>query len=49
MTHKEFNFTIYNTDFYGQTWEAEKTTAVVVLVHGMGEHATRYTLSLIHI
>jgi len=47
MTHKEFNFNIYNTDFFGQTWEAEKTKAVVVLVHGMGEHATRYTTSVI--
>ena len=47
MTHKEFNFNIYKTNFYGQTWEAEKTRAVVVLVHGMGEHATRYTTSVI--
>lgn len=47
MTHKEFNFNIYKTNFYGQTWEAEKTKAVVVLVHGMGEHATRYTTSVI--
>ena len=42
MTHKEFTFTIYKTDFYGQFWEAENTKAVVVLVHGMGEHSTRY-------
>lgn len=47
MTHKEFNFTMYDTNFYGQTWEAEKTKAVVVLVHGMGEHASRYTTSVI--
>ena len=47
MTHKEFSFNIYKTNFYGQTWEAEKTKAVVVLVHGMGEHATRYTTSVI--
>ncbi|ARV06605.1 alpha/beta hydrolase [Polaribacter sp. SA4-10] len=42
MTHKEFTFTIYKTDFYGQFWEAENTKAVVVLVHGMGEHSARY-------
>ena len=42
MTHKEFNFNIYKTDFYGQIWEAANTKAVVVLVHGMGEHSGRY-------
>ena len=42
MTHKEFTFNIYNTDFYGQTWESKNTKAVVVLVHGMGEHSGRY-------
>lgn len=42
MTHKEFNFNIYKTDFYGQVWEAKNTKAVVVLVHGMGEHSGRY-------
>ena len=47
MTHKEFNFNIYKTDFYGQIWEAKNTKGVVVLVHGMGEHATRYTSSVI--
>ncbi|PQJ77083.1 alpha/beta hydrolase [Polaribacter glomeratus] len=43
MTHKEFNFNIYNTEFYGQVWEAKSTKAVIVLVHGMGEHSGRYT------
>lgn len=47
MIHSEFNFNIYNTEFYGQTWSAKTTKAVVVLVHGMGEHSTRYTSSLI--
>jgi len=47
MKHQEFNFKVYNTKFYGQNWTAENTKAVVVLVHGMGEHATRYTSSLI--
>ena len=42
MTHSKFNFNIYNTKFYGQIWKANKTKAVVVLVHGMGEHSGRY-------
>jgi len=42
MTHSEFNFHIYKTDFYGQVWKANTTKAVVVLVHGMGEHSGRY-------
>lgn len=42
MTHEEFNFTFHNTNFYGQSWIAAKTKAVVVLVHGMGEHSSRY-------
>ena len=42
MKHTEFNFTIYKTNFYGQIWEAKSTKAVVVLVHGMGEHSGRY-------
>lgn len=42
MTHKEFNFKLYKTEFYGQIWEAKTTKAVVVLAHGMGEHSGRY-------
>lgn len=42
MTHKEFRFNIYNTAFYGQYWQAKVTKAVVVIVHGMGEHSSRY-------
>jgi len=40
--HKEFNFHIYQTNFYGQYWQAKNTKAVIVLVHGMGEHSGRY-------
>lgn len=43
MNHKEFNFSIYNTHFYGQYWKAGTTNAVAILVHGMGEHSGRYT------
>jgi alpha-beta hydrolase superfamily lysophospholipase len=42
MQHKEFNFNIYNTEFYGQYWQTENPKAIVALVHGMGEHSTRY-------
>ena len=42
MAHKEFNFHIYNTTFYGQCWKAKNTKAVIVLAHGMGEHSGRY-------
>ena len=42
MINKEFNFSIYDTEFYGQYWEGEETKAVVVLAHGMGEHSNRY-------
>jgi len=42
MAHKEFNFHIYNTTFFGQYWEAKNTKAVVVLAHGMGEYSGRY-------
>jgi len=43
MTYQEFNFNSYSTNFYGQYWQPEETKAVILLVHGMGEHATRYT------
>lgn len=50
MQHTIFNFNIYKTDFHGQYWQPENlenVKAVIVLVHGMGEHATRYTSSVI--
>lgn len=42
MTHQEFSFSYYNTNFFGQFWTAPKTKAVVVIAHGMGEHSSRY-------
>ncbi|MAD96395.1 MAG: alpha/beta hydrolase [Flavobacteriaceae bacterium] len=42
MKHNEFNFNYHNTDFYGQSWIAKSTKAVVVIVHGMSEHSSRY-------
>lgn len=43
MKHQTFTFTIYKTHFHGQIWQPENTKGVIVLAHGMGEHATRYT------
>ena len=42
MKHQTFTFTIYKTHFHGQIWQPENTKGVIVLAHGMGEHATRY-------
>ncbi len=42
MTHQEFNFNLHNTAFFGQYWKSEQPKAVVLLVHGMGEHSSRY-------
>jgi len=42
MIHKEFDFYQDNIKLYGQYWQSTITKAVLVLVHGMGEHSTRY-------
>jgi len=42
MTHNSFYFNINNTKLFGQYWQPETVKAVIVLVHGMGEHACRY-------
>ena len=42
MIHQEFTFNFHKTIFFGQSWQPENTKAVVVLVHGMGEHSGRY-------
>ncbi len=47
MTHKEFHFNHHSTKFYGQYWQATSTVALVILVHGMGEHSSRYATSVI--
>jgi alpha-beta hydrolase superfamily lysophospholipase len=43
MSHQEFKFNLYNTKFYGQYFKTDTVKGVVILVHGMGEHANRYT------
>jgi len=42
MIHKEFNIKMYNTNIYGQYFQPETVRAVVLLIHGMGEHAKCY-------
>ncbi|MCD8440375.1 alpha/beta hydrolase [Tenacibaculum finnmarkense] len=45
MTHQEFHFKYHNTNFFGQFWQPKNPNsvkAVVIIVHGMGEHSGRY-------
>jgi len=42
MKNKVFNIVANNTDIYGQIHSPKEPRAVVVLVHGMGEHSGRY-------
>ena len=44
MKHNEFNLKAYdNINLYGQCWLPEgETKAVINLIHGIGEHSTRY-------
>ena len=42
MTHEFFHFNLYNTKLFGQYWQPVIPKAVIVLVHGMGEHSSRY-------
>ncbi|WNW01480.1 lysophospholipase [Tenacibaculum sp. HL-MS23] len=42
MTHQGFNFDYHKTTFFGQFWQPETVKAVVVIIHGMGEHSGRY-------
>lgn len=42
MKHSEFNFTSHKMRLFGQYWQPETVKAVVVLVHGFGEHSSRY-------
>ncbi len=40
--HREYHIDINNTKFYGQLWQPGKVEAVLLVVHGMGEHGGRY-------
>ncbi len=43
MTHNEFSFNAFKTDFFGQYWLSKESKGVIILIHGMGEHSGRYT------
>ncbi len=43
MSSKTFYFELNKTKLFGQIWQPKTPKAVVVLVHGMGEHIFRYT------
>lgn len=47
MIHKEFYFDLHQTKFYGQYFQPKTVKAVVVLIHGMGEHSARYEKNVI--
>ncbi|CAL2059361.1 lysophospholipase [Tenacibaculum sp. 190524A05c] len=42
MTHQILNFNFHNTDFFGQYWKPEQVKAVVIILHGLGEHSGRF-------
>lgn len=42
INHQTFHFNLENTQFFAQYWQPLKTEAILVLVHGMGEHSSRY-------
>ncbi len=43
MKHKEGNFQgLKNTSIYYQNWASDESKAVVIIVHGFGEHSGRY-------
>lgn len=42
MKHEEFFFEYDSYQLFGQCWFPRETKAVVLLVHGMGEHSSRY-------
>lgn len=42
MKHEEFNWKQDKTTFFGQYWQVPNAKAIVILVHGMGEHSGRY-------
>ena len=42
-----FKFNLHNTEFFGQYWQPETTEKVIVLVHGMGSHSSRFKDSVV--
>lgn len=42
-----FNINTHNTKLFAQYWQPNNIKAVIVIVHGMGEHAGRYEHSVV--
>ncbi|CAM1368433.1 Lysophospholipase, alpha-beta hydrolase superfamily [Tenacibaculum sediminilitoris] len=42
MTHNTFTFKFQKAEFFGQYWKPKSIKAIVVIIHGMGEHSDRY-------
>ncbi len=42
MTLNEFEFQVAGTTLHGQSYSPKTTSAVIILVHGLGEHSKRY-------
>lgn len=42
-----FDFTVSNTQLFGQCWQPKTVKSVVVLVHGMGSHSGRFEYSVV--
>ena len=41
MTLNEFEFQVAGTTLHGQSYSPKTTRAVIILVHGLGEHSKR--------
>lgn len=42
MIHNSIYFNFLDTNFFGQFWKPENTKAVVLILHGLGEHSGRF-------
>ena len=42
MSHKTYTWQLAGIDIFAQHWAAESAKATIALVHGMGEHSSRY-------
>lgn len=47
MDHNTFHLHVHDAKLFAQCWQPEIVKAVIVLVHGMGEHSSRYADSVV--